>query len=315
MIRNLILLFVLGTVFIGCKSKKRAVATENHRPTESKETTVAHQVEKVDDGVYVMPEDTGEFVRYEIDSPEEYIETFAEIAQFEMKAYGIPASITLAQGLLESGIGRGELARKTNNHFGIKCHRGWQGDFDHHDDDVKGECFRKYNHPMYSYRDHSIFLTGRSRYNFLFDLPNDDYKKWAKGLRKAGYATDKRYPEKLIALIERYDLDRFDTAVVESGYGQKRSGRSASDPESPPMTERDPRTEASGAGYGNDGKSEVAAAGARYASHTVQAGDTLYSISKRYAVSVNDLKRWNYLYDNDLAIGQELTVKTENFNK
>ncbi|HET8736726.1 MAG TPA: glucosaminidase domain-containing protein, partial [Pricia sp.] len=232
---------------------------------------------------------TGEFIHFDIGSPEEYITTFSEIAQFEMKAYGIPASVTLAQGLLESGLGKGELALKTNNHFGIKCHTGWEGDFDYHDDDKKGECFRKYNHPMYSYRDHSIFLSGRSRYDFLFELPNNDYKAWAKGLRKAGYATDKRYPQKLISLIERYRLYRFDAEVTRSGYGKMKSE---------PAVAR-----------------SVSVSKPRFDTHVVQAGDTLYSISKRYSVSVNDLKRWNYMYDDNLAVGQELTVKSESFNK
>ena len=115
-----------------------------------------------------------------------------------MVDYGIPASITLAQGILESGSGKGELTRKSNNHFGIKCHRNWTGDRAYHDDDEKGECFRRYNHPMYSFNDHSQFLTGRKRYAFLFKLRKDDYKGWARGLRKAGYATDKKYPQKLI---------------------------------------------------------------------------------------------------------------------
>lgn len=284
MIRKIVFLLVAGIFFGGCKSKKTVTSVTAHRAEKPKEITVAHEIEKVDDGLYVMPEDTGEFLSFDIASPEEYIATFSEIAQMEMKAYGIPASITLAQGLLESGIGQGELAKKTNNHFGIKCHTGWQGDFDHHDDDEKGECFRKYNHPMYSYRDHSIFLTGRSRYAFLFDLPNDDYKEWAKGLRKAGYATDRHYPQKLIALIERHNLHKLDIAVASAGYGEGE-------------------------------KTQVAIAKPKFASHIVQDGDTLYSISKRYAVSVNDLKRWNYLYDNNLAVGQELTVKTESFNK
>ena len=284
MMRKIVFLLVAGIFFIGCKSKKTVTSVTAQRPEKPKEITVAQKIEKVDDGLYVMPEDTGEFLRFDINSPEEYIATFAEIAQMEMKAYGIPASITLAQGLLESGLGKGELAQKTNNHFGIKCHTGWQGDYDHHDDDEKGECFRKYNHPMYSYRDHSIFLTGRSRYAFLFNLPNDDYKEWAKGLRKAGYATDRHYPQKLIALIERHDLHKYDTAVADAGYGKGE-------------------------------KTQVAIAKPQFASHIVQAGDTLYSISKRYAVSVNDLKRWNYLYDDNLAVGQELTVRTESFNK
>src|SRR5690606_7680630 len=141
--------------------------------------------------------------------------------QDEMREFGIPASITLAQGILESGSGRGELTLKTNNHFGIKCHTGWEGGMEYHDDDEKGECFRKYNDPYTSYRDHSLFLTSRSRYAPLFDLRTDDYKGWAKGLRKAGYATDPRYPQKLIGLIERYELYRYDDQVLRSPEGRK----------------------------------------------------------------------------------------------
>ena len=139
-----------------------------------------------------------------------YIEKYKDIAIREMRAYGIPASITLAQGILESGDGRSRLAVQANNHFGIKCHREWDGERIYHDDDKKGECFRKYDHAEESYRDHSLFLTGRSRYAFLFELRPDDYRGWAKGLKKAGYATNPQYADKLIGLIEDYELHRFD---------------------------------------------------------------------------------------------------------
>ena len=124
---------------------------------------------------------------------------------------GVPASITLAQGLLESGYGRSELAVKSNNHFGIKCHNGWQGGKVYHDDDAKGECFRKYDTPEESYRDHSDFLRYRDRYKFLFEYKITDYTSWAYGLKKAGYATDPNYPRKLINLIEEYKLYEYDT--------------------------------------------------------------------------------------------------------
>ena len=143
-----------------------------------------------------------------------YIERYAEIAVSEMYRSGIPASITLAQGLLESGYGRSELAVKSNNHFGIKCHNGWQGGRVYHDDDAKGECFRKYDNPEDSYRDHSDFLRYRDRYKFLFDYKITDYKAWAYGLKKAGYATDPAYPSKLIKLIEDYKLYQYDTQKV-----------------------------------------------------------------------------------------------------
>lgn len=144
-------------------------------------------------------------------SPQEsYIEKYAALAVSEMYRSGVPASITLAQGMLESGNGRSELALKSNNHFGIKCHNNWSGGRVYHDDDRKGECFRKYDHPKESYRDHSDFLRYRDRYKFLFDYKVTDYKAWAYGLKKAGYATDPSYPKKLIKLIEDYRLYEYD---------------------------------------------------------------------------------------------------------
>jgi flagellum-specific peptidoglycan hydrolase FlgJ len=142
-----------------------------------------------------------------------YIADFAEISKVEMQKYKIPASITLAQGILESGAGKGRLAREANNHFGIKCH-DWTGDRIYHDDDRSGECFRKYRNPEESYEDHSKFLTQRRRYAPLFELRQDDYKGWARGLKKAGYATDRNYPKKLIGLIERYELHKYDDEVL-----------------------------------------------------------------------------------------------------
>ncbi len=139
-----------------------------------------------------------------------YIKKFAPAAVKNMRFYRIPASITLAQGVLESGYGEGTLAKKANNHFGIKCHKGWKGKSIRHDDDAKNECFRSYKNPLRSYRDHSLFLVGRDRYSSLFKLKRKDYKGWAKGLKAAGYATDPKYAEKLISLIERFNLTRFD---------------------------------------------------------------------------------------------------------
>ena len=138
-----------------------------------------------------------------------YIERYAELAVEEMYRSGVPASITLAQGLLESRYGQSELAVKANNHFGIKCHN-WRGAKMYYDDDKKGECFRKYDSPEESFRDHSDFLRYRDRYRFLFDIEPGDYKGWAHGLKKAGYATDPSYPQKLIRLIEEYELYKYD---------------------------------------------------------------------------------------------------------
>ncbi|MFS4457386.1 glucosaminidase domain-containing protein [Maribacter sp. 2304DJ31-5] len=274
-----LVLFVFGIFLIGCKSKKAysdklrtknvRAARKNKKPVNTYPTDTS------------LPEDSGRFVEFRIESIPEYIKTFSAVAQEEMRIYDIPASITLAQGLLESGYGKGELALKTNNHFGIKCHKGWQGDYDFHDDDEKGECFRKYNHPMSSFRDHSIFLTTRSRYAFLFDYKNTDYKSWAKGLRKAGYATDKKYPQKLIYLIEKHQLYTYDREVVK----------------------------------GRRGKRGIAAADTNTIIHVVEKGDTLYSLSKKYYMSVEELMQMNNLRDSLLSIGQKLKIKNANINK
>ena len=141
---------------------------------------------------------------------EEYIDTYKNIAVKKMKEYHIPASITLAQGILESGGGNSELARKAKNHFGIKCHKGWTGKTYHVDDDKKHECFRKYKNPEESYRDHSLFLTTRGRYASLFELEITDYQGWAYGLKQAGYATNPRYPQLLIRIIEENRLYQYD---------------------------------------------------------------------------------------------------------
>lgn len=144
-----------------------------------------------------------------------YIEKYSALAVEEMNRSGVPASITLAQGILESRSGQSELAVKANNHFGIKCHN-WNGDTIHYDDDKRNECFRRYASADASYRDHSDFLRYRDRYRFLFSLELTDYEAWAYGLKKAGYATDPAYPQKLIKIIEEYELYRFDVPLPES---------------------------------------------------------------------------------------------------
>ncbi len=141
----------------------------------------------------------------------DYIRLYAPLAVEQMKSAKIPASITLAQGLLESGAGMSQLARKSNNHFGIKCHSNWRGRRVYHDDDARGECFRAYNHPRDSYQDHSTFLRQGSRYAFLFHLKITDYRGWARGLKKAGYATDPSYANRLITIIEDYELYKYDS--------------------------------------------------------------------------------------------------------
>ncbi|NQZ42834.1 MAG: glucosaminidase domain-containing protein [Flavobacteriaceae bacterium] len=279
MMRRLLIGGAVLILLTGCGTKKRARNNRNVQTVERNKGVYnpnsGLKGAKFDQSkLYPLPEDPGFFKRFPIANTQEYISEFSKIAQYEMRAFGIPASITLAQGILESGSGRGELTQKTNNHFGIKCHTGWQGDYDFHDDDAKGECFRKYNHPMFSFRDHSIFLASRSRYRFLFNYRRDDYKKWAYGLKKAGYATDKKYPQKLIALIERFDLERFDAEVVENGL----------------ETVRRPK------------QYEVF-------THVVEKGDTLYGISKKYLVPVEEIMRLNNMENTVLSIGQVLNLR------
>ena len=193
---------------------------------------------------------------------EDYVKYYSSIAMDEMIQFSIPASITLAQGILESGAGKGRWAVEANNHFGIKCH-DWNGKKIYHDDDEKQECFRKYDNPEYSYRDHSLFLANRKRYSFLFDLKKDDYKQWAKGLKKAGYATDPKYPKKLIDLIERYELYKYDNIVLKKKNKQ----------------------------------------------YKVRRGDTLYSISKKFSMPVNLIKKLNNLEGDNLSVGQTIIIK------
>ena len=201
---------------------------------------------------------------------DKYLSEFAPIAIEEMKKYKIPASITLAQGLLESGYGEGRLAIRGNNHFGIKCHKEWDGKKIYHDDDKKGECFRKYKDPKESYRDHSLFLATRPRYAFLFDYNINNYKQWAFGLKKAGYATDKKYPIKLINLIERLGLNRFDRLA------KKNINKDSN-------------------------KKELFF-------YRVSKGDTLFSISKKFNIEIKTLVEMNRINGNKIYIGQELII-------
>ena len=217
----------------------------------------------------------------------QYVRKYAPLAVLEMHEYKIPASITLAQGILESGNGRSQLASKSNNHFGIKCHTGWKGQKVYHDDDEKGECFRKYKYVQTSYKDHSKFLTTRRRYAGLFKLRKTDYKGWAKGLKKAGYATDKKYPKKLIRIIETYELYEFDKFTKKDlKRGKRKDKKKVKEPEIVIKPQNSiPKY------------------------YTVQKGDTLYSISKKFNTTVALLKEINGLKNNTLSIGQKLLTK------
>lgn len=176
-------------------------------------------------------------------TPEEYILQWKEVAKRKMQEHGIPASITLAQGLLESRNGNSPLATEGNNHFGIKCTPDWSGDRMYHDDDRKNDCFRKYRDASECFEDHSRFLM-RPRYASLFELKAGDYKGWAHGLKKCGYATDPRYPSKLIDLIERYDLHKFDEGIDVTYAGKGDSGPRSSGDRGKPA--KRPRTDATG---------------------------------------------------------------------
>lgn len=251
------LILILTVMFTAsCGSKKKTVSQRGDAPVR-----------------VTQPTAPGTSTRY-ADVVQGYINEYADIAMEEMRLYKIPASITLAQGILESGAGRGDLSRRANNHFGIKCHE-WKGEMVYHDDDRSQECFRKYKDAKYSYRDHSLFLAERKRYASLFDLKIDDYKGWAKGLRAAGYATDRLYPTKLIDLIERYQLYTFDDEVLGKG-GRRQS---------------------------------VVVAQLAGKVHNVQKGDTLYNIAKRYNTSVEALQRNNNLRDTSISIGQVIVVE------
>lgn len=220
-----------------------------------------------------------------------YIERFKAIAIQEMNLYGIPASITLAQGLFESGSGNGELARVANNHFGIKCTSDWKGKGYYKDDDNHNDCFRVYDKPEDSFRDHSEFLK-RPRYAKLFQLDKNDYVGWANGLKAAGYATNPNYPNLLINVIQKYNLTQYDSPETEP-QKEKREDRV--------LTQINDNTIVAK----QDSAVQIDTTNKSY---TVVTGDTLYSISRRFGITVEDLKALNNLQDNNIRIGQKLIV-------
>ena len=222
-----------------------------------------------------------------------YIDRYKGIAIEEMNKYGIPASIKLAQALLESGNGNSYLATRANNHFGIKCGGSWSGKSVNRPDDSNNDCFRVYNDPEQSFRDHSQFLL-RKRYENLFTLRKDDYKGWAKGLKAAGYATNPRYPELLIDLIERYNLQQYDRAEapveviarvekVEEVIEEKE----VEEPQVPVEEIKKP---------------------VAMLIYEVKATDTMYSIARKYNVTVETIKQLNGLSSDAVTVGQLLVV-------
>lgn len=278
MFKKNLLLFIALTL-ISCNATKSPIVTTKKEATKNthSQKTKSSRVSKSQNEVI---ESTSRTVVTN-DIIGNYVLQYKDIAMSNMKTYGIPASIILAQGILESGAGRGNLAINSNNHFGIKCHADWKGDSVRHDDDSLQECFRKYDKVAESYKDHALFLTGKGRYASLFTLDKDDYQSWAKGLRKAGYATDPKYPDKLISYIERYNLGQYDAQVLGKKYRE--------------IENQNTRI------VNIESKSD--------SFYEVQKGDTLYSISKKYNVLVEELKQKNNLSDNTLSIGQRLKVR------
>jgi flagellum-specific peptidoglycan hydrolase FlgJ len=277
---SVFVIILLALILASCGSKKRSVSKPQPRAqTQVPQTEESKVYDKV--GKVNKPPRN-------LNLTESYIYQFADIAKQEMRLFGIPASITLAQGILESGNGQGDLTSRSKNHFGIKCN-GWRGAKVYHDDDEAQECFRKYTHAEYSYRDHSLFLFNRSRYGFLFNYKVTDYKAWAKGLKKAGYATDPKYPDKLISLIERYELYKYDEEV----YKDMKEGN---------RTSKNHLKE-------SDTLNKTDAAIENVDTHIVKKGDTLYSISKKYGVNIEKIVKLNNIKNNIISIGQTLKLE------
>ena len=294
MLKKIIAFILLGLI-MGCGSSKPKIQTtkngvvKNKTPRKAKPAKTATASKGSDTRTSEVLESTSKTMVYS-DQVKEYISKYDYVAKNNMKKYGIPASIILAQGILESGAGRGTLCVNANNHFGIKCHNDWTGEKVYHDDDSEQECFRKYKLAAESFDDHSLFLTSRGRYATLFKLDKDDYKAWARGLRAAGYATDPKYPEKLIGLIERYDLAKIDAEVLGTDFTAEHKPTPVI--VTTPIKTTDKTIAASGGG-----------------SYTVLKGDTLYSISKKNNMTVDELIQLNGLSGNAISIGQVLKVK------
>ena len=268
MYRKLVLLITIVT-FVGCNSSKSVIVTAKKQNSNPKRAATNPTTQKTIT--------TSDLING-------YVFHYKDIAMSNMKNFGIPASIILAQGILESGAGQSTLATTANNHFGIKCYKDWSGATTYHDDDSSQECFRKYKNPEESYQDHADIISKRTRYASLFNLKKDDYKAWAKGLKAAGYATDPNYPEKLINYIERYHLDQYDNQVLGKKYVLDESQNVVS-------------------------KSQSVKKSPQANHYEVQKGDTLYSISKKFNISIEELKKQNNIFDNAISTGQFLIIE------
>ncbi|SMC73954.1 glucosaminidase domain-containing protein [Pedobacter nyackensis] len=249
-----------------------------------------------------------------------YIETFKAVAIEEMNKYGIPASITLAQGIIESGSGNSSLAKYANNHFGIKCTSDWKGKGYFKEDDKVDDCFRVYKDARESYKDHSEFLK-RKRYSFLFELDKNDYKNWALGLKQAGYATNPKYPDMLISVIDRYQLYQYDQQESEKDKLKREdkvfSEINANIPNekkkftpvvSPPSKQVMKTPDTLRIPTPTTEEASNTAPVFKPGSYTVKQGDTLYGISKKFNVAVDTIKTLNNINDEGIKIGQKLVL-------
>lgn len=245
-----------------------------------------------------------------------YIEKYAEIAMVEQSRHKIPACITLAQALLESSAGQSELSISSNNHFGIKCHSNWEGERVYHDDDKKGECFRKYDKVIDSYEDHSLFLK-RDRYKLLFSYKITDYKAWAYGLKAAGYATDPQYPDKLIKIIEDYGLAAYTDSKKVKEAAEKYDKQTVKETKTSVVSSE--RSEIS------DVNSEVVEFDAlnMYIIHEVKktnnvayiiatSTDTWTSVAKEFGLKEQELRKFNeYPKQTQMAEGMKIYVQAK----
>lgn len=224
----------------------------------------------------------------------DYIQLYKDAAIADMKQSGVPASITLAQGLFESDFGNSILAKQANNHFGIKCHKEWKGETFHQDDDIENECFRKYKSVQDSYDDHSQFLRTRDRYKFLFELEITDYKAWAQGLKKAGYATNPVYAERLIKFIEAFNLSQYDQLYKNPNAQIAPLNNTTAVETIPTATNAYAPTTIAGVSLPeaityNDLKAA-----------RVRRGDTWYKIAKEHELELHDLLKYNDAASNEI---------------
>jgi flagellum-specific peptidoglycan hydrolase FlgJ len=283
--QRLVYLFMATVFFTSCAARKKAITT-----TAATAPSISNN-EARRNNLDIQKTNSVAIAAYAPYTVPQYIERFKAIAIQEMNLYGIPASITLAQGLFESGNGNGDLAKIANNHFGIKCTSDWKGKSYYKDDDNVNDCFRVYNNPEDSYRDHSEFLK-RKRYAALFELDKNDYQGWANGLKQAGYATNPKYPQLLIGVIEKYHLDQYDRP---EGEVQK--------------IKREDRVLAQiNQNIGVAVKDSIIQTTPVDKLYTVKQGDTLYNISKRFGLTIDDLKTLNNMADNNIKLGQKLVV-------